>query len=577
MATKTFAIPSARRAAWMTARARNAARRGGLVASVGLLAVTATLLLLVLLPREVNRSVRARVDALPEPADTTMLLANVTGALDRLRNAEANLQSLRVAYADRVASATANPSAANVSAPETASGQIAEPSEARKELMLRVARARSAPLVENFRAVGDADFLRNDAAVRVLLDSLNEVHRDREAYAALGGPDARYAAMTARLTTLGQRLLLMAEQRLTFHQGRTATASAPPADSTAVVGNDSLPQRMDTTMLAQGVPFAGDSTLDRAARAIIDSAKVKLLTAEQLLMAARETNASITRERQRAVAGAPARVPPFAMLLASLVLGLALGYGVAFYRELQSPRIADAAEVERVIDTRVIVHTGPSQSARQLRHRRESDDASAPVVDTASESYQLLHVTLTGFGDTSREVQVFSNDATLGATVGVNLAVAAARDSRSTLLVDTSAPHSTVARLLHHTTPPLRRATGSDGSSEASTSGSMLSTLRAQLVRARVGRNLTVDTVSLTSSEAAEALRELENAYDFTVIVHGDAPPSPDIAPHADVILCVRVGVTRLDWITTKAAEVRDRHQRLRAVLLWAARAPAHA
>ena len=84
-----------------------------------------------------------------------------------------------------------------------------------------------------------------------------------------------------------------------------------------------------------------------------------------------------------------------------------------------------------------------------MRHRRQSDEAVPPVVDTASESYQLLHVTLTGFGDTSREVQVVSNDAVLAATVGINLAVAAARDSRSTLLVDSGAPHSVIMRMLN--------------------------------------------------------------------------------------------------------------------------------
>ncbi|MBC8086488.1 MAG: hypothetical protein H7Z40_04430 [Phycisphaerae bacterium] len=556
MATNSFAISNPRRAAWMTARARNAAKRGGLVASIGVLAVTATLLLLVLLPREVNRSVRARVDALPARIDTTPLLASLTGATDRLRNAEANLQSVRVAYADRVASATAN-----------AAGP--EQSDDRKDLMMRIARARSAPQVENFRGVGEADFLRNDSPVRVLLDSLNDVNRDREAYAALGGPDARYAAMTARLMTFGQRLLLIAEQRLASNQGRVAVATDVATDSVKAIPIDSFTPRMDTTMLAQGVPFAADSSADREARNTLDSAKVKLQTAEQALKDARETNAIITRERERAEADAPARVPPVAMLVAALVLGLAVGYGVAFYREVKHPRIADAAEVERVADTRVIVHTGPSQSVRDMRQRRQSDDAVPQVVDTASESYQLLHVTLTGFGDTSREVQVVSNDSAIGATVGVNLAVAAARDSRSTLLVDTSAPDAVVSRMLNGAKPKSRKETGSSG--RIGEAGA----LRSPLERVRVGRDLFIDIVSLHGASSAE-LQVLTHEHDFTVVVRSAfrdlLPDETKVA--TDVILCVRVGVTSLAWIAEKSAQAREHNQRLRAVLLWSTKAP---
>lgn len=570
MATNTFAITNPRRTAWMTARARNAARRGGLVAAIGLLAVTVTLLLLVLLPREVNRSVRARVDALPAPTDTVPLLANLTGSMDRLRNAEANLQSVRVAYADRVARATASTNTSTASPLVTASGQIAEQSDARKELLLRIARARSAPLIENFRTVGEADFLRSDAPVRVLLDSLNEVNRDREAYAALGGPDARYAAMTARLTTLGQRVLLIAEQRLAT--GRATAAAVAATDSNASIAADSLTQRMDTAKLAQGVPFSADSTADRAARDALDSARVKLQTAEQLLQTARTTNTSIARERERAEADSPAQVPPVAMLVAALVLGLAVGYGVAFYREVKHPRIADAAEVERVTDTRVIVHTGPSRSALNMRHRRISDVTVAAVVDTASESYQLLHVTLTGFGDTSREVRVVSNDAILAATVGINLAVAAARDSRSTLLVDATAPQSVVARML------------SGSKKRARPDAEPYQSLRSRLVRNRLGRELFVDSVSLdVPGTSADELQQLAHEHDFTVFVQPETPASvradetpaaPPATSATDVILCVRVGATGLGWLTEKTAELRDQNRRLRAVLLWSTRAP---
>ena len=68
-----------------------------------------------------------------------------------------------------------------------------------------------APLVESYRALADTRLLRDDARARAMIDSIEQLHAEREAYAALSGPDARYASMTARLTQLGQRLTRLAE------------------------------------------------------------------------------------------------------------------------------------------------------------------------------------------------------------------------------------------------------------------------------------------------------------------------------------------------------------------------------
>ena len=566
---------SARRTAWMAARARNAAKRGGLIAAVGLLAVATTLVLLVLLPREMNRAVRARIDALPPVTDTLPLQANLTGATDRLRNAEANLQALRVAYTDRIASATSGATVTSPAGDGTKAGVTeqtdARQTEARKELGVRIARARAAPMIENFRAVGEAELLRNDVRARALLDSLNEVNRDREAYAALGSPDARYAAMTARISALGGRMLVTADQRLTSANAIAAPPSvpAPPAavavrDSATTAGQSTA----DTTPFVQLQQFAGDSIAERAARELLDAAKMQLQAADLALKTAREANARITIERSAAEKSSPARVPLIAMLVAALVTGLAFGYGVAFYLEVKRPRIADAAEVERVTETRVITHSGSSRAAQARYPRGVGADTLPPVVDLASESYQLLHITLTGFGDTARSVQVISNDQLIGATVGINLAAAAVRDSRATLLVDASGQRTIVDRLLRQ---PRRHATTSKvdrGGPESS-----------NVVRRRVGPEAFVDTMVMHDAPGEvrqRALEELVREYDFTVIVQaGDAESEQAIpSPVMDAIICARVGVTKLDWLIARSAELRARQCRVRAVLLWAARAP---
>lgn len=560
----------------MAARARNAARRGGLIAAVGLLAIVTTVLVLVLVPRQVNRSVRARIDALPPAADTVMLLANLTGGSDRLRNAEANLQALRVAYADRIASAAASATAnaaANANSPQPAGNAPAasgaasfNSSDTRHELSLRVARARAAPLAENFRAVGEAEFLRTDTRARVLVDSLADVSRDREAYAALSGPDARYAAMTARLTTLGQRLVMLAEQRLAASVAPSPGTSGRPAEP---AGDVARAQPLDTTTLAQPQQFLGDSAVESDARATLDSAKARLLVAEEAMAAARASNARLDTLRAEAEADTPARVPQVAMLLAALITGLAVGYGAAFYLEVKHPRIADAAEVERVADTRVIVHTGKPAGNSRLPNRREADTTLPRVIDVASEAYQLLHITLTGFGDTSREVRVVGTDAIMSATVGINLAAAAVRDSRATLLIDASVPAGTARRLL------LRQG-GRAESAFRHTHSDVRGKRNVPVFRTRVGRDLYLDTAlapagadALSSSE----WRELAKEQDFCVIVQPDTDATLRDAPldSRDVVLCAQVGVTRLDWLISRAETVRANGNRVRAVLLWAA------
>ena len=577
--SQTNILLNTRRTAWMAARARNAAKRGGLIASVGLLAVATTLLLLVLLPREVNRTVRARIDALPLIVDTLPLIANLTGMTDRLRNAEATLQLLRQADADRVASATSNATPESMIMSSSTNPAV-EQSEARKELTIRVARARTAPLVENFRAVGDAELLRSDSRARVLLDSLNDVSRDREAYAALGGPDARYAAMTAKLATLGQRLLLIGEQRLsTVPAGTVAPAvNATPAATAVVLAppvNDSAQRSatqpaLDSARLTPPQRFSGDINAERTAREALDTAKAMLQTAEKTLADARTANARITEERSRAEADSPARVPPVAMLFAALVTGLAVGFGCAFFAEVKRPRVADVAEVERVTDARVILHTGPRPTTLNTQSRREADEGLPPIVDSTSEAYQLLHVTLTGYGDTSREVQVVSSDALLGATIGINLAAAAVRDSRATLLIDASTAPRLVNRLLRNIVDHPRSVNASPAAAAP---------LQSQLIKTRLGRDLSLDTLTLSgdSSDAArEELQAIAHDHDFTVVVQGDSGDVPQALPlpASDVILCARVGVTRLDWLVTRTAELRAQQHRVRAVLLWAARAP---
>ncbi|MEP6779463.1 MAG: hypothetical protein ABJC26_06200 [Gemmatimonadaceae bacterium] len=551
---------SARRTVWMAARARNAAKRGWLIASVGLVAVAATLLALILVPREVDRAVHARLAALPPLADTIALQAAADSARARQKGADSTLRSLQYAAADSVVNST------NSAAPNSTNNNSApRVTDARKELGLRITRARAVPLVDSYRAIGESDFLRDDARVRTLLDSLNEWNRQRDAYAAIGGADARYVAMTTRLTSIGQQLIAIAEQRL---------SAAPSTLDTARVVTD-------TNTLAPRLSFNVDSMAERVATTALDSANARVVSADQVLFNARKANAAGMVNRARTEAQSTVNVPVVAMLLAALTLGLAVGYGVALAIEVRQPRIADVAEVERITNTRVIVHTGASRAEVQARNRRQSDEALFPVIDTVSEAYKLLHVTLTGFGDTAHAVRIIGDTGILSATVGINLAAAAARDARATLLIDADSEERLATKLLHIATKK--------GVAESAAAPNQL---RSRIVRTKVGRDQYIDTLFAgrprTQSAAEEPanreqltalhdeLQSLASEHDLTVILASRASNSnAGLLPSAnDAILCVRQGATKLNWLLRSAAQLRNDNLRLRAVLLWAANAP---
>jgi hypothetical protein len=66
--------------------------------------------------------------------------------------------------------------------------------------------------------------------VRVLVDSLTEVEREREAFGVVGGVDPIYVSLTARATTIGRAIQALGERRRAELEQAVAAA---PASSTA--------------------------------------------------------------------------------------------------------------------------------------------------------------------------------------------------------------------------------------------------------------------------------------------------------------------------------------------------------
>ncbi|QJR36682.1 hypothetical protein [Gemmatimonas groenlandica] len=603
------------RARWLAARTRNAARHGLLIASIGAIVVIAALLLFVLLPRQVDRALAAQIATLPPERDTLPLSVELLAARRELARLESSIAA--AAIASRADATVPRAVAASPDTATVAPVAIVRDS-ATADLQRQLVRIRQAPLVESYRALADTRLLRDDARARAMLDSIEQLHAEREAYAALSGPDARYAAMTARLTQLGQRLTRLAESIYASALATTAaTASASASAPVAVTGpTTAVPSSAGTPVgtpigtpigapvsTPAGAPIAApvgaapdsgraasllvvqqpmaDSALERARAAATDSAA----RAERALREAQVLNANLHAKRDALRARMQLDIPPMAMLLASLVLGLVLGFAFVLWRELRRPTVGDEQELEALTRTRVIVHRAVAASVRATRARRRADEQLPPIMQPTDEAWPLLHLTLSSIGDVSRHVEVVSDHTVLAGAVALNLSAVAAHESRATVLVDAAQRSGALVALLPSSaltgTSPTRAASGATEASEharwdaprslAIGRDTFIDIVLPRRVRSRhTGRDLggPPDAASIVDD-----LQRVAKHHDLAVFVT-DHDLDQQLPPDTDVVLCARPGVTTLDWLSRTMRQLEERGRRVRAVVLWSADLP---
>lgn len=534
-------------AAWMAARARNAGRRLGLIGGVGTLVLVAALLALVLVPRGARRAARFVAPPAEAYADTVPLLAADNRASQQLAAAES-------AYAADERRAQPRPLAvADTATPPWLVAQRDSIAVLAGQLAQLVQRAENAPLPASYRQLGQSPYLTNDPRVQPLLDSLDAVERERDSFDAVTGVDPTFVLLTTRATEIGRAIQALGEEKLAdMRRQMAALRPAPrPAAPTFVV----------------------DTARHRAA---IASARFEATLAARSLASARQQNAALAARAEQAQALSHLGAPAGAMLGAALVLALVVGFGVSLLYEVNRPKVSDAREAERVAGVRVLAVVRDRSDVVD-RNRRRADFIAPPLVDPANESYRLLYLHLAATGSSLPLVTIAGDDADVTATIGVNLAVAAAYEARGTLLVDADPAHARVARVLRvRSVPGLSGViSGRAGWPEA-------------IVPATVGRDRTLDVIPAGArgdpidergaAVVREGLARLARRYDLTVVV---APPDaarrlaePDGDAPPDVIVCARIGHTTLTTLSRNIALVHEAGARLRGVVLWEREAP---
>lgn len=539
------------RNAWIAARARNAARKGFWIAVIGGVAVVAMLIALVWVPREQDRQLHRRIAELPKVADSMPIVRR----LDSLRAQQRMPVNVprRVQPRDTIVTGdSSSREIARVAEGDSTSVTRAAltPDSAAIDLMARLTRARSAPLPDSYRALAESPLMNSDPRVKALVDSIDLVDREREAHAALGGPGARYAALTARLTALGQRIVRLAEQRLSS----AVLSSISGAPSTNAAAPDSGSETIIDPEVERLRQVARDST-----RGALQS---RIANEESSLIVARQRFLQNDAERARLTQRLQADVPPFAMVVAALVVGVAFGYAVVLVHELRKPTVGDASEVERLAAAPVLRHTRETATVR-VRGTRGDRRGIPRIIDRESDTFVLLHLALTAVGDVVETVAVLAADPAIAAAVALGTAAAATRESRAVLVVDDPSRSPVLARLLRATS---REALARDRAGTTRTDDAMhVITL---------DRDAHFDVCLVRSAEGdTEQRAELDARYDLRLYL--SATDDGTTSNARDVILCVRQGATPLAWLSRATLEARRRDQRVRAVVLWSRDVPA--
>jgi Mrp family chromosome partitioning ATPase len=532
---------------WMAARARNALRRVVVFGIVGGVVFIAALIAFVLVPRNASRKALAVASRIEAKVDSSPTVAARERYLAQIKSADSVLDGVRRALAPVPVTLIDTFPPAVRAQRDSLSAELAT-------LNRLIDRAENAPLPTSYRALAASHEVAADPRVRVLLDSLADIERDRNAFGAVGTVDPVYLALTSRANAIGRSIQAIADAKRGEIRGKLALIRPMPAP----VVKPTI--TVDTTqLLAQRT-----------------SAQQNFTIASQRLAQIRQRNSQVDRQSARARELANVGAPPWAMLAAAVVLALAIGFAASFGTELNRPHIADAREAEQVSGMRVLTVVKPPEVVVE-RSRRQADLEAPPLIDVVSESYRTLYLHIASVEASVPIVTITGDDPGIVATVASNLAASAAYEARSTLLVDVDPTTCSVASVLRIKPDPGLSGiiTGSATWPEAT-------------VPTTIGRDRPLDVLPSGTrragtpemdivEEVKKELARMQRRYDFIIIA---APTSyvqrstSSIIPAPDVILCARIAHTTVGGLKGAVENLRAADMRIHGLVLWDAEMP---
>jgi len=531
----------------MAARARNALRRVVVFGIVGGVVFIGALIAFVVVPRSASRKAQAVASRIETRSDSAPMVVARDRSLSEVNTADSIMNATRAALAPQ-------PVAVIDTFPPAVRAQRDSLSAELATLNRLIDRAESAPLPTSYRALAASPTVAADPRVRLLLDSLTDIERERNNFGAVGSVDPVYLALTSRATAIGREIKGIADAKRGEVRGKLALIRPTPAPVVKPVIN------VDTMkVLAQ-----------RA------TAQRNYATAVRQLDQVRQKNSRIDRETARARELANVGAPPWAMLAAAVVLALAVGFAASFGTELKRPHIADPREAEQVSNARVLTVIKPPEIVVE-RSRRQADVEAPPLIDVVSESYRTLYLHIASVEASVPIVTITGDDPGIVATVAANLAASAAYEARSTLLVDVDPTTCAVASVLRIRPDPGLAGIINGGA-----------TWPEAIVPTTIGRDRPLDVLPSGTrraglpepsvvEEVRKELARLQRRYDFIIIA---APTSyvqrsaVSIIPAPDVILCARIAHTTIGGLKSAVDGLRAADMRIHGLVLWDAEMP---
>jgi Mrp family chromosome partitioning ATPase len=530
--------------AWINARVSNALRAPLATLLVGCMAFVIAIVTLVIVPRQVRRANRPRVLLQPRP-DTLAVSRNAA----LLRN-EVALATRAVAIA-RDSLAAARDATRDTLSPELRARRdsLSAALAAINRLLLRV---ENAPLPASYRALAESPLLHGKPRIAALLDTLATLERERQDFGAAGGVDPIFLALTTRAANIGRSISDIAyQQRNQLREELAALRQMQPQRDT-----------LTPSILTRFKEVARDSVAD------------DLSDVEEKLAALRLVHLRADSAAAKARELATMTAPPIAMLAASLVLGAFVGFGATLGREIYRPTVASSQEAEKVAGVRVIAVV-----TRAYSDSRDADATASPsLIDPTAESYRRLYLYLAGSKAALAMVTVTGDDPDIHAVVASNIAAAAGREGRGTLLVDGDLVRSPLAAIFDAPPVPgladiIQRKAGWPEALEPIV----------------IARDLSIDlvpggrkgTAGFSDDESAERIRRdlgrMARRYDVMVL---NAPlshvreGSRSMLPAPDVLLCARLGHTTLSGLAESMHALRAAGTRVSGLVLWVGEDP---
>jgi Mrp family chromosome partitioning ATPase len=535
------------RPAWLTARAKNAAQRPVVIGTVGVGAFVAALVALILAPQQVRQTHLTASAAIPRP-DTAAFADALAHARARLSTAESSLAEAR-SHPSPPQPVEDTPNPAAIAQRDSLSAAVSD-------LDALLARVETAPVSASYRALAESPQLASVPRVKSLLDSLSEIERDRDALGTTAAGDPVYVALTSRAAEIGRAIQASGQSR-----------------------RDSIRQQIALlNMPLQRVVVTPTPVLDTASWvAERDSAESLVRQAVTALADARAKARDFDRDAARAREAATRSAPPVALLAAALVIGIALGFGSAFFDELRQPRVSNEHELERVTGSRVLATIRPRPRDPD-RDRRLSDRMAPPYFDPGAAGYQLTYLHVSRTGASRLVLTIVASDTSLAAVVGMNVAAIAADEARSAIIIDTDARALPVAAALRtHAEPGIADIVRDHIDWSEVTTQTMIGRDRVLDVIASGVSATRLEPAAVTELFRQEANR-LARHYEAIIVIADVEQAAAGLAgalPIPDTIVCARLGHTRLADLQKMLDGVRNAGGNPLGVVLWDSLPPA--